>query len=188
MCISKDEFIKKYDMCIASEEDGFFIDLRYCRQDNFVGEVLYDTEDCLMRRGTFNKLCIARDILKEKGYYIKIWDAYRPMTIQEKMFQIVNDERYVANPKKNKSNHCKGSALDVTLCDKNGNDILMPTEFDHFGIESSRRYYENLDNLIKENVLLLENVMIEVGFIPFETEWWHFNDSDEYDVIYEQYK
>lgn len=123
--MTKEDFINKYDMYSVTEKDGFFIDLRYCKADNFVGEVLYDTDDCLLRIGTFNKLCIARNILKEKGYYIKIWDAYRPINIQEKMFELVNDERYVADPKKNKSNHCKGSAIDVTLCDDNGKELEM---------------------------------------------------------------
>ena len=63
----------------------------------------------------------------------------------------------------------------------------MPTDFDHFGIESSREYYNNLDEETKNNVMLLEKVMVEVGFIPFKTEWWHFDDSDDCDIIYEEY-
>ena len=38
------------------------------------------------------------------------------------------------------------------------------------------------------NVTLLENTMIECGFTPFPFEWWHFNDNDNYDTIYEMYE
>ena len=61
----------------------------------------------------------------------------------------------------------------------------MPTEFDYFGKESFRNNYDNLDLLTKQNVLLLENIMKECGFIPFPSEWWHFDDSDEYEMIME---
>ena len=188
MCISKEDFIKKYNMCNISCDDGFFIDLKYASIDNFTGIALYSTNNCLLRKGTFEKLVKARDILRQHGYYIKIWDAYRSISVQTKLFSVVKDERYVSNPKKSTSNHCKGSAVDITLCDKKGNDIKMPTNFDHFGAESCRAYYNKLDELTKNNVILLENAMVKAGFIPFENEWWHFNDSDEYDIIYEEYK
>lgn len=187
MCIAKEKFLKKYDMYEITNEDGFFIELKYATKYNFTNMVLYNHNECLLRKSTYMKLTKARDILKEQGYYIKIWDAYRPIKVQKQMFKLINDERYVSNPKSNTSNHCKGIAIDITMCDKYGNNIEMPTDFDHFGIESSRRYYNNLDKKVRDNVLLLENVMISVGFAPFETEWWHFNDTDEYDIINEEY-
>ena len=63
----------------------------------------------------------------------------------------------------------------------------MPTEFDHFGVESYRNNYTNLDTVTKNNVLLLEDTMKNCGFIPFPFEWWHFDDVDNYDIIYEMY-
>ena len=174
-------------MCDILEEDNFFIDLRYATENNFLNKKLYRKSECIIRKGTYNKLIKARDTLKSYGYYLKIWDAYRPIKVQKEMFGIVHDERYVANPKKGTSNHCKGMAVDLTLCDKYGNNLKMPTNFDHFGIESSREYYNNLDEETKNNVMLLEKVMVEVGFIPFKTEWWHFDDSDDCDIIYEEY-
>lgn len=64
----------------------------------------------------------------------------------------------------------------------------MPTEFDHFGIESYRDYYKNLDNITRNNVILLENTMIECGFTASLFERWHFNDNDNYDTIYEMFE
>lgn len=187
MFISKEKFLTKYDMCEVLEKDDFFIDLKYATKDNFTGKVLYKNNDCLLRKNTYIKLIKAKDILKAYGYYIKIWDAYRPIKVQKQMFIMVNDERYVCNPEKGNSNHCKGIAVDITLCDKFGNNLKMPTEFDHFGIESSRDYYNNLDAETRKNVKTLENAMILSGFSPLKTEWWHFNDTCEYDIIEEEY-
>ena len=64
----------------------------------------------------------------------------------------------------------------------------MPTKFDHFGEESFRNNYDLCDKETKSNVLFLENIMSRYGFIPFETEWWHFNDCDDYDMIKELYE
>ena len=41
---------------------------------------------------------------------------------------------------------------------------------------------------IQNNVLLLENIMIKNGFEAFQNEWWHFNDIDKYDMIYELFE
>ena len=32
------------------------------------------------------------------------------------------------------------------------------------------------------NALLLEEAMIEAGFKPYSSEWWHFSDTDSYEV------
>lgn len=126
------------------------LDIRYSTADNFTKEVLYDNSICLLRKGTVDKLFEANKKLSELGYCIKIWDAFRPVDAQRKMWSLVPDERFVADSDKGKINHCKGSSVDVTLCDLNGNEIKMPTEFDHLGEESFRDYYSNLDEETKK--------------------------------------
>ena len=186
--MDKKFFLKKYNMIELTKEDGFEIEIIYSTPNNFTHQVLYDSPICFLRENTAKKLINANKILNEKGYKIKIWDAFRPIAYQRKMFSIYPDENFVANPDKKNCNHCKGSAIDITLCDLNGNELKMPTEFDHFGKESYRDYYNNLDEITKENVMLLENTMIECGFFPNPREWWHFNDIDEYDIILENYE
>lgn len=182
------EFIKKYKMKELSEKDELVIDIRYSTIDNFTKEILYNTPICMLREKTAQKLLKANSILKKYGLKIKIWDSFRPIEYQRKMWQICPNENFVANPEKGKCNHCKGSAVDITLCTFNNNELKMPTEFDHFGIESYRNFYNNLDSETKNNVLLLENTMIQCGFSPFPFEWWHFNDTDDYDMIYEMFE
>ena len=72
-----------------------------------------------------------------------IWDAFRPLAVQRKMWSLIPDERFVANPDNDNANHCKGNAVDVTLADLDGNLLPMPTEFDHFGPESFRANLTN---------------------------------------------
>lgn len=186
--MNKIDFITKYNMTELSEEDGFLIDIIYATPNNFTKEVLYNEPICMLRKKTADKLKRANSKLMQKGFKIKIWDSFRPIIYQRKMFEIYPDENFVANPDSTDCPHCKGSAIDVTLCTLDGDTIKMPTEFDHFGIESSREYYTNLDTKTKNNVLLLEETMKECGFVPFLYEWWHFDDSDEYEIISEMYE
>ena len=186
--MDKNEFMKKYKMRDLSEADGFLLDIIYATPNNFTGETLYSSPICMLREKSAEKLIKANLELNKLGFKIKIWDAFRPIVYQHKMWEICPDEKFVANPAKGQSNHCKGSAVDITLCTLDNKEVKMPTEFDHFGIESYRDYYKNLDEETRKNVTLLENVMVKCGFSPFPFEWWHFNDSDNYDIIHEMFE
>ena len=89
------------------------------------------------------------------------------------MWKLVPDTRYVANPNKGYSNHTRGSAVDITLIDLQGNEISMPTGFDDFTAAAARVN----DNV---NAKYLQTVMLQNGFKALETEWWHFDDKDPY--------
>lgn len=184
--MNKHEFIQKYGMKELSNE--FIIDIRYTTPNNFTKQVLYEQPICMLREKTANKLLNANKELKNIGLQIKIWDAFRPIKYQRKMWEICPNEKFVSNPDKGNSNHCKGSAVDVTLCTLDNKEIKMPTEFDHFGKESYRENYCYLDKERRRNVMLLEEVMKKNGFDPFPFEWWHFNDTDDYAIIYEMFE
>ena len=101
------------------------------------------------------------------------------------MWKIFPNSNFVTNPSEGNSNHCKGSAIDITLCTLDNIELKMPTKFDHFGEESYRCNYSIFPKDIQENVMLLENIMKKNGFTPYPFEWWHFNDCDNYDIIYD---
>ncbi len=109
----------------------------------------------------------------KKGYRIKIYDCYRPLDIQKKMWTIVSNPMYVADPKKG-SIHNRGGAIDITLVDKNNKELDMGTAFDYFGIEASHNY-QNFSNKIKANRKLLKKIMLTCDFKSFDSEWWHYN-------------
>lgn len=185
--MNKEEFLKKYKMKEISEIDGFEIEIIYATPNNFMKEVLYDKPICMLRAKTAEKLKKANNKLKKYGLKIKIWDSFRPYKYQEKMWSIYPDEKYVANPYEEKCSHCTGRAVDITLCTMDNKEVEMPTEFDHFGIESYRENYKNLNEDTRYRVQLLENIMKKSGFIPYPYEWWHFDDEDDYDTIYDMY-
>ena len=149
------------------------LDIKYATTDNFTHTKLYNNSKALLRRGTADKLKKVADEVEKKGYHLKIWDAYRSPDAQFKMWKIVPDTRYVANPNKGYSNHSRGSAIDVTLIDFQGNEIPMPTGYDDFTAAAARAN-ENV------NAKYLQTVMIENGFKLLPTEWWHFDDKDTY--------
>jgi D-alanyl-D-alanine dipeptidase len=115
----------------------------------------------------------ANEKFMKKGYKIMLFDCYRPLDIQKKMWQIVSNPNYVADPKKG-SIHNRGGAVDISLVDSTGVAIDMGTPFDFFGIEASHDY-ENLPEEVKENRRLLRKIMTRSGFRIFESEWWHYN-------------
>ena len=158
------------------------VDLKYATEENFTGKVIYDFSDAWLRYGTVMKLSKAQEKLKEKGMRLKIWDAFRPVNAQFKLWKICPDARYVANPNKGYSSHSRGNTVDVTLVDMDGNEVAMPTAFDDFTKLADRNYSDIKDKTAVSNVKLLEKTMSGCGFRPYYGEWWHFSDSDVFGV------
>ena len=132
----------------------FIYDMRYATSDNFLKAKVYDCAECFLRLKTVKSLIEANDSFKKMGYKIKIFDCYRPLDIQKKMWKIVPDPSYVADPAKG-SIHNRGGAVDITLVDSKGKELNMGTPFDFFGIEASHNY-QNLSQEIKDNRELLK--------------------------------
>lgn len=152
------------------------IDIRYATENNFVGKKVYSIPKCFLRPSVAKKLERIQNRLHEKGLGLKIWDGYRPHHVQKIFWDFLPDPRYIGNPKFG-SKHNRGAAVDVTLIDETGTELLMPTPFDSFS-EKAHRDCTNLPQEILENRNLLENSMKEEGFIPHPNEWWHFDDED----------
>ncbi|HMI07529.1 MAG TPA: D-alanyl-D-alanine dipeptidase [Flavobacterium sp.] len=151
----------------------FIYDMKYATADNFLKSKVYDCAECYLRFKTVKALIKANGKFMKKGYKIKLFDCYRPLDIQKKMWAIVSNPEYVADPKKG-SIHNRGGAVDITLVDTNGKELDMGTGFDHFGKEASHNY-ESLPEGVKANRKLLRGVMTSFGFRIFESEWWHYN-------------
>ena len=151
----------------------FVYDMKYATSDNFLKAKVYDCAECFLRLKTVKALINANTEFIKKGYKIKLFDCYRPLDIQKRMWKIVPNPDYVANPSKG-SIHNRGGAVDITLVDTNGKELDMGTAFDFFGIEASHNY-DNLSQEIKSNRELLKNIMIQNGFNPINSEWWHYN-------------
>ncbi|SHG62070.1 D-alanyl-D-alanine dipeptidase [Flavobacterium fluvii] len=158
---------------IKDYSPDFVYDMKYATSDNFLKAKVYDCAECFLRLKTVKAIIKANAVFMKKGYKIKFFDCYRPLDIQKKMWQIVSNPSYVADPAKG-SIHNRGGAVDITLVDSTGKELDMGTPFDHFGIEASHNY-DQLSKEVKKNRKLLKKVMTQNGFNSFDSEWWHYN-------------
>jgi D-alanyl-D-alanine dipeptidase len=148
-------------------------DVRYATTANFTGRVLYP-HDTLWARGCMAQaLAEAQRIARTQGYQLKIFDAYRPLSVQRLMWSILPDERYVADPAKG-SRHNRGMAVDCTLLDASGTEVDMGTPYDDF-TERASAFYADLPDHVKANRTRLLDIMTQAGFDVLPTEWWHFD-------------
>lgn len=154
--------------------DDFIFDLKYATSDNFLNEKVYDCDDCFLRFEVARSLVRANEKFLEMGYKIKLFDCYRPLSVQKKMWQVMPDARYVANPYTSSSYHNRGCAVDLTLTNLEGNELDMGTPFDFFGEESHFRYPGHSDE-VRLNRELLRELLESEGFKGIRTEWWHFS-------------
>jgi zinc D-Ala-D-Ala dipeptidase len=151
----------------------FILDMKYATDDNFLKTKVYECESCYLRLKTIKALLKANESFIKKGYRIKIFDCYRPLDVQKKMWKIVPDANYVANPSRG-SIHNRGGAVDITLVDNTGKEVDMGTTFDHFGPESSH-FYKEFSKEILKNRKFLKKIMLKNNFESFDSEWWHYN-------------
>ena len=161
---------------------SLYVDLKYATKDNFTGQVIYDFSDARLRYGTVKKLAAVQSALAQQGFSLKIWDAYRPVSAQVKLWQARPDPVYVADPNKGFSKHSRGNTVDVTLVRADGTEIEMPSAFDEHSALADRDY-SDVSQTAKANALLLENAMTAGGFQGYSGEWWHYSDSTDYPVI-----
>ncbi len=162
---------------IKDLDASIILDLRYATKNNVTGKKIYNISRCLLAKPAAEALVRANAKLKKQGLVLKIYDGYRPVACQWKLWEICPDERYVANPKKG-SRHNRGCAVDITLCDlKTGKELEMPTGFDDFSKRAHRGSPLWSEN-IRKNCKILDDVMFSEGFAGISTEWWHFDYMD----------
>lgn len=175
---SEKDFIR-----ILSLDSTIQVDLIYATANNFTGKVLYDSDQCFLRQAVAERLVRVQRALRQQGLGLKIWDGYRPHSVQYKMWELVPNPDYVGDPKKG-SRHNRGAAVDLTLVDSLGQELLMPTDYDDFSAKA-RRDYQNLPVEAIKNRQVLESAMKAEGFLPLASEWWHFDDPEwqKYEIV-----
>ena len=156
-------------------------ELKYATDRNFTGQVIYDFSDAYLRYGTVKKLAAVCNDLAELGLSLKIWDGFRPVSAQFKLWEVCPDPTFVANPEKGFSSHSRGNTVDVTLVDRDGNELEMPSEFDDFSAKANRDFSDCTETAAA-HAQLLEVLMEKHGFYGYFDEWWHFYDNDQYPV------
>lgn len=160
-----------------------YVELMYATDNNFTGVRIYDFTDAYLRYGTVKKLANVQKELKEQGYSLKIWDAYRPFEAQQKLWEVYPDPNYVANPANGMKKHNIGGTVDITMVTADGSVISMPTEFDDFSLKADRDYSDIEDEEAVKNVMILQNAMENNGFTGYQGEWWDYSDTVEYEAV-----
>ena len=160
---------------------GMYQELKYATDQNFTGQIIYNFSDAYLRYSTVKKLAAVNDDLSELGLALKIWDGFRPVSAQFKLWAVCPDPTFVANPQTGHSSHSRGNTVDVTLVDKDGNELEMPSEFDDFS-DKANRDFSDCTEVAAQHAQLLEILMEKHGFYGYFDEWWHYYDNDQYPV------
>ncbi len=183
---------------IAEVVSDVILEIRYYSTFNFIGDRIdgYNEPTALLTREAADALKAASDELKEKGYRLKIYDAYRPQMAVDhfvRWARDISDQRmkkvFYPDVQKEKlfelgfiaerSGHSRGSTVDLTLFDMAlGRDADMGGYFDFFG-DISHYEHASLSEAQRANRALLRDAMVKAGFAPYENEWWHFTLADE---------
>ncbi len=182
--VKKDSLKKMVEL--KSMIPGIVYDLRYATTNNFMHRKMYpaETNQTFMRLPAANALKKVQQELNAMGYGIKVFDAYRPFSVTVKFWELVHDERYVANPSKG-SGHNRGLAIDLTIINiKTGKELNMGTGFDNF-TDTAHHSFTKLSEEVLQNRNLLKSTMEKFGFKLFESEWWHYflPGSDKYEIL-----
>lgn len=172
---------------VQKKDPSIFVSLMYARPDNFTGSVLYDDlREAYLHPRAAEALVVAQKRLKQlrPDLSLKVYDAARPMSIQQKMWDKVKNtskDFYVSNPAHGGGLHNYGLAVDITLCNLRGDTLEMGTKIDYMGAaahidrENQLVATGRITRKALQNRRLLREVMRYAGFKALRTEWWHFN-------------
>ncbi len=165
---------------VVKLDPSLILDIRYATENNFTGKTVYPSARCYLRQEAAQALVLVQKDLRTQGLGLKIYDGYRPFSVQKIFWKIMPDQRYVFEPVEENgkmvkgSRHNRGMAVDLTLVDAKGQELPMPTPYDDF-TDKAHRNSTAASPEIRSNALLLERAMVRRGFIPLSTEWWHFD-------------
>lgn len=165
---------------------GLVYDLRYAGANNFMHRAMYpkNTRKTFLRVKAAAALQAVQEEIKERGLGLKIFDAYRPYSVTVKFWELVKDERYVANPAKG-SGHNRGTTVDLTIIQLASREELnMGTGFDNFS-DTAHHDFSHLPEEVLQNRILLKTVMEKYGFKAYKDEWWHYSfaDGKQYELL-----
>lgn len=153
------------------------LDIRYATPDNFTGKTLYPAARCLLRPEVARRLSRAAARIERKGYRLRIYDCYRPLSVQRAMWAAYPRAGFVADPKGG-SLHNRGAAVDVGLSGPDGSEVEMPTRFDAFDPKARASARSGIPARIRARRDLLRAAMEAEGFIVNPLEWWHYAARD----------
>jgi D-alanyl-D-alanine dipeptidase len=164
---------------VAAADPTLKLDVRYASANNFLGRAVYPEARAFLQRPAADGLVRAHRALREKGYGLLVFDAYRPWSVTRLFWDETPKAKraFVANPRVG-SKHNRGTAVDLTLYDlATGREVEMPSAYDEFS-ERAHPAYAGGSAAARERRDLLRAAMEREGFTVEPNEWWHFNWRD----------
>lgn len=128
------------------------------------------------------------------GYTMRLFEAYRHLSMQRKKFMdlvtdVTKDNPVIPHAKAKEyantfvagipllSAHIAGAGVNITLVDTNGKNIDMGCEYLIRG-PCAITQYGKLSKQQKTNRMLLLSIMKEAGFTNYPFEYWHYSIGD----------
>ncbi len=152
------------------------LDLRYATGQNVTGRPLYPPgARCLLQPPVAARLVRAAELLRARGFRLRLWDCYRPRSVQKLLFAKESRPGFVADPSRGGSHHNRGAAVDLGLVDLSGSAVALPTDFDDFTPRARASATDGVSPEARAHRAALREAMVAAGFVPSRSEWWHFS-------------
>lgn len=155
---------------------GVVLEMRYATERNITGKPIYPNGKAWLRQETIRKLATVARSLEEKGYRLVIWDAWRPASAQKALWAAQPDGRFLTPPNKI-SRHARGTSVDLSLADKSGKVLEMPSDHDEFNAKADEDF-SDVPKEVAKRARILRNAMFAAGFSGVPDEWWHYDLRD----------
>lgn len=166
-------------MDVRTVDPTIRVELSYNSPRNAFKKRFYRSNVAMLREPVARRLAAVQAGLRKQGLGLKVWDAYRPSSVQYALWKAnpASRRRYLANPRKG-SKHSRGAAVDLTLVDAHGRELEMPTPHDEFSPRAHRGAARGVSAAARKNARTLEAAMRAQGFMPNTYEWWHYTARD----------
>jgi D-alanyl-D-alanine dipeptidase len=167
---------KKLIEVTSEKVPGLVLEIRYATEQNITGKKIYTDKRAWLREETIRKLAQVARELEEKGYRLVLWDGWRPASAQKALWAAKPDGRFLTPPNRI-SRHTRGTSVDVSLADRNGKILEMPSDHDEF-TDRADEDFSDVPKEVAERARLLRKAMFRAGFSGVPDEWWHYDLRD----------
>ena len=167
---------KKLIEVTSEKVPGLVLEIRYATEQNITGKKIYKDKRAWLREETIRKLAQVARELEEKGYRLVLWDGWRPASAQKALWAAKPDGRFLTPPNR-VSRHTRGTSVDVSLADRNGKILEMPSDHDEF-TDRADEDFSDVPKEVAQRARLLRKAMFRAGFSGVPDEWWHYDLRD----------
>ena len=167
---------KKLIEVTSEKVPGLVLEIRYATEQNITGKKIYADKRAWLREETIRKMAQVARELEEKGYRLVLWDGWRPASAQKALWAAKPDGRFLTPPNRI-SRHTRGTSVDVSLADRNGKILEMPSDHDEF-TDRADEDFSDVPKEVAQRARLLRKAMFRAGFSGVPDEWWHYDLRD----------